>query len=102
ELIRCQAPAILVPYPHAADNHQAANAEQLRREQAALVVEQRAVETITGDVIALARDCTRLEEFRRNLRRLERDSPARLIADDLETLYGTLPPRIGWVSAFAA
>lgn len=102
ELIRCQAPAILVPYPHAADNHQAANAEQLRREQAALVVEQRAVETITGDVIALARDGTRLEEFRRNLRRLERDSPARLIADDLETLSGTHPPRIGWVSAFAA
>ena len=34
-------PVILIPYPFAADNHQAANAEVYRREHAAVVIKQR-------------------------------------------------------------
>lgn len=95
ELIRCTTPSILVPYPHAADNHQAANAEHLRREQAALVVEQSGLSAITAEVIALVLDAGRLGELRRNLHRLDGDDPARQLADDLEELSRVRPPRVG-------
>ena len=31
EIVRCRIPSILIPYPHAADNHQFLNAEFLER-----------------------------------------------------------------------
>ena len=34
EIVRCRVPSILVPYPHAADNHQYLNASFLERRRA--------------------------------------------------------------------
>ena len=40
EILACQMPSILVPYPHATDNHQYYNAKELANVNAALLVSQ--------------------------------------------------------------
>ncbi len=40
EVIRCESPAILVPYPHAASDHQRANASFFERQGGGLVIEE--------------------------------------------------------------
>lgn len=87
ELIRCETPSILVPYPFAADNHQAANAEYLQRQGAAVVVEQKTIDAATPQLLQLVRNEERLAEFRRNLRLLDREDTLRLMVDDLERFY---------------
>lgn len=86
ELIRCRVPAILVPYPFAADGHQAANAAYLAQEQAAEVLDQSGLDRLTGEVLALLRDQARREGLTRKLARLDRENPATRLADDLEEL----------------
>lgn len=49
ELTTLGLPSLLVPYPHAADNHQVANADALAREGAAIVREEA---FLTGGVLA--------------------------------------------------
>lgn len=49
ELTACGRPAILVPYPHAANDHQKANAEALAVRGAALMMEQK---DLTGEKLA--------------------------------------------------
>lgn len=49
EILALGLPSILVPYPHAADDHQAANATQLAKKGAALVISQ---DQLSGDVLA--------------------------------------------------
>lgn len=58
ELTICGLPAILVPYPHATDNHQEANAAELQRAGAAEVVRDAA---LTASQFA-ARVCRLLDE----------------------------------------
>jgi len=40
ELSLCRKPSILVPYPHAADNHQEVNAQSLVKAEAAVMIRQ--------------------------------------------------------------
>jgi len=49
ELTACGRPAILIPYPYAANNHQQANAEALAVKGAALMMEQK---DLTGEKLA--------------------------------------------------
>ncbi len=57
ELACCGCPAILIPYPHAADNHQLYNARAYAAAGAAVVVEQAAEPTATAaDLAAALRD----------------------------------------------
>ena len=83
ELIRCRAPAILVPYPAAADNHQAANAAFFERQGGGLVVEQSDLGRLTSEVLDALAGGDLLPAFRRNLRRLDQVDTAALMADDL-------------------
>jgi UDP-N-acetylglucosamine--N-acetylmuramyl-(pentapeptide) pyrophosphoryl-undecaprenol N-acetylglucosamine transferase len=55
EITLCRLPAILIPYPYAAENHQAYNAASLRDKGAALVLED---ERLTGPLLL-----ERLEEI---------------------------------------
>ncbi|HEX6131276.1 MAG TPA: undecaprenyldiphospho-muramoylpentapeptide beta-N-acetylglucosaminyltransferase [Actinomycetota bacterium] len=58
ELAACGVPAILVPYPHATEGHQEANARELERTGAARVVPDRDLspERFAEEVVALADD----------------------------------------------
>jgi UDP-N-acetylglucosamine--N-acetylmuramyl-(pentapeptide) pyrophosphoryl-undecaprenol N-acetylglucosamine transferase len=86
ELIRCEAPAILVPYPQAADDHQRANAMFFERQGGGIVVDQTAVERLTAEVTDTIFNESLLRTFRGNLQRMDRANVLSLMLDDLETL----------------
>ncbi len=63
ELCMAGAPSILVPYPYAADDHQMANARDLERAGACLVIPDGELERLASDVHALARDPARRQRM---------------------------------------
>ena len=83
ELTAAGKPAVLIPLPTAADDHQRKNAEVLARAGAAEVIDQR---TLTGGqladrIFALAADAARRNAMGRAARTLARPDAARAIAD---------------------
>ena len=79
-------PSLLIPYPFAAENHQALNAAIFAREDAAIVVEQGqvSVETFAREIGALLRDSKRLETMSRQARALAPENAAQCVADTVE------------------
>lgn len=86
ELIRCETPAILVPYPQAADDHQRANASFFERQGGGFVVEQSAVDRLTREVLDTIFNEQLLRNFRGNLERMDRENELSLMLDDIEAL----------------
>jgi UDP-N-acetylglucosamine--N-acetylmuramyl-(pentapeptide) pyrophosphoryl-undecaprenol N-acetylglucosamine transferase len=78
-------PAVLVPLPTAADDHQTKNAEWLMQEGAALVLSQRNTSpaALVGAVLDLCRDRAKLSSMASASRRLGRPDAARVVADAL-------------------
>jgi len=91
ELIRCETPAILVPYPQAADDHQRANAAFFERQGGGLVVEQALIATLHAEVLDTIFNDWLLRKFRGNLQRMDRANSLELMLDDLDELV-TPPP----------
>ncbi len=89
ELIRCEVPAILVPFPHAASDHQRANASFFERQGGGLVVEQAALGTLYDEVVELAFNDWLLRQFRGNLKRMDRANSLDLMLTDLEEMART-------------
>jgi len=86
ELIRCETPAILVPYPHAASDHQRANAAFFERQGGGLVVEQSALGSLHAEVLDVLFNDWLLRKFRGNLRRMDRLNALDLMMGDLERI----------------
>lgn len=86
ELIRCETPAILVPYPQAADDHQRANAEYFAQQGGGVVVPQARLDGLLATVLELADNDARRQEFRANLQRMDRASALEAMLSDLEGL----------------
>ena len=86
ELIRCEVPAILVPYPHAASDHQRANASFFERQGGGLVLEESALGELLDEVVELAGNDWLLHQFRANLRRMDRSNSLELMLADLEDM----------------
>jgi len=83
-------PAVLVPFPHATDNHQLHNAQDLENAGAALVLKDEdcsgsALATIIGELLA---DPTRLRDMATAARSQARPQAATEIARDLLELAG--------------
>ncbi|NEP67450.1 MULTISPECIES: undecaprenyldiphospho-muramoylpentapeptide beta-N-acetylglucosaminyltransferase [Moorena] len=81
ELAITETPAILIPYPYAAEDHQAFNAASFKDSGAALVFRQDQLthETLEQEVLALLKSPTRLEEMKQKTASLAiRDSGKRL------------------------
>jgi len=83
ELTAAGRPAVLIPLPTAADDHQRKNAELLREAGAAEIIEQK---DLTGELLALrivelTGDPERLASMSGAARRLARPDAARLIVD---------------------
>src|SRR5881398_3122382 len=78
-------PAILVPYPHAAADHQAANARWMAEGGAAVVVPDAELtpERLRAEVDALLGDPARLAEMSRAASALARPDAARVVATEL-------------------
>lgn len=90
ELTAVGRPAVLVPYPFAADDHQFANARALRDAGAALVFRQEALdESVMADVVhSLVADPDRRAQMAAAMRRLARPDAAARIVDELSRLAG--------------
>jgi UDP-N-acetylglucosamine--N-acetylmuramyl-(pentapeptide) pyrophosphoryl-undecaprenol N-acetylglucosamine transferase len=86
ELIRMRVPALLVPYPHAADNHQEANARFFEQQGGGFTVSQTFIGDLTREVIEVIFNDWLLHQFASNLQRLDRSDPLEYIVDDLERL----------------
>jgi UDP-N-acetylglucosamine--N-acetylmuramyl-(pentapeptide) pyrophosphoryl-undecaprenol N-acetylglucosamine transferase len=86
ELIRCETPAIIIPYPHAADDHQRANAAWFEQQGAGLVIEQKKQAELSREVFALFGDESRLQRIRDHLHRLDHAATLEFILNDLESL----------------
>lgn len=100
ELARVGTPAVLIPYPQAADDHQAANAEAFAREGGGCVVPQERLAELTATVLGLLADAEKRAFQREQLGRIDRlDSLAFMVAD-LEAIADagkTLPPEANCV-----
>lgn len=88
ELIRCETPAILVPYPQAADDHQRENAAYFERQGGGFVVAQGRLGQLHAEVLDVIFNDWLLRKFRSNLQRMDRASSLDLMLDDLERLVG--------------
>ena len=86
ELIRCEVPAILVPYPRAASDHQRANAAFFERQGGGLVVEEAALGGLHSEVLDLIFNDWLLRQFRGNLKRMDRANSLELMLADLEEM----------------
>jgi UDP-N-acetylglucosamine--N-acetylmuramyl-(pentapeptide) pyrophosphoryl-undecaprenol N-acetylglucosamine transferase len=83
ELAAAGRPAILVPYPHAADDHQRHNAETVERTGGAVTLLDRELtgERLAAQIAELAADPARRHEMARAVRGLARPDATRSIAD---------------------
>jgi UDP-N-acetylglucosamine--N-acetylmuramyl-(pentapeptide) pyrophosphoryl-undecaprenol N-acetylglucosamine transferase len=68
ELCVVKKPVLFVPYPHAAEDHQTVNAQQLVKRNAALMVkDNEALDKVVPMIIELAKDDAKQQELRANI-----------------------------------
>ncbi len=82
EIAAAGKPAVFVPFPRAADDHQRINAEALARQGAAVVVEESKLEGVwlAETIAALLQDSQRLQQMSHAARELAHPNAARDIA----------------------
>lgn len=73
ECIACRVPAVLVPYPFAADDHQTANAKYYQEKGAGISVPQGEIEKLTETVLDAVSDDELLARFRDGIEKLSRE-----------------------------
>jgi len=84
ELCVAKKAAVFVPFPHAAEDHQTANAQHLLDKHAGLLVkDSEAREKLTDTVIALSRDDNKLKELKENIGRLAVTNADDVIAKEI-------------------
>jgi UDP-N-acetylglucosamine--N-acetylmuramyl-(pentapeptide) pyrophosphoryl-undecaprenol N-acetylglucosamine transferase len=83
ELVECMTPGILVPYPYAADQHQLANARDLERRGACILLDQTQMNTLYREVLDLIYNDWLLGRMRTNLKRLNHGDPAEIICSSI-------------------
>ncbi len=90
EIVCCRIPSILVPYPHAADNHQLLNANYLEAKGGAVVCQQDLMES---KMLEEVKEMMFNEELRaiirRNLFALDSGDVASKIVDDIRLVVGS-------------
>jgi len=101
ELVRCETPAILIPFPFAADNHQAANAGYFEQQGGGVVVNETNLGGLRQEVLDVIFNDWLLNKFRVNLHRMSHENSIEVIVRDLEQLATGAPPagRVNAVSA---
>ena len=91
ELCICGKPSVLVPYPHAAEDHQTANAMNLVNQNAAIMVKDAAAgEQLVNQVIALAKNEALQQQLGKNIAELGiRDADDRIAKEIFQELHIT-------------
>lgn len=95
EMVRCRTASILVPYPHAADQHQLANARHVEQRGAGILLPQENLHRLRHEVEELIFNDWLLERLRENLHLLDAPAPAEVIRKDLARLgREEIPPGV--------
>jgi UDP-N-acetylglucosamine--N-acetylmuramyl-(pentapeptide) pyrophosphoryl-undecaprenol N-acetylglucosamine transferase len=92
ELVQCETPAILIPYPFAADNHQQANAVYFEQQGGGLLIAENNLGNLRPEVLDTIFNAWLLNKFRGNLRRMAHENCIDTIVHDLEELAAGTPP----------
>lgn len=100
EIAALRVPALLIPYPHAADHHQLANARAFERSGAALMLEQATMraDALLGRVLSLLTQNALRNRIRRHLQLWHQPDAAAAIAEAIlgaiqKLRAGSLPAR---------
>ena len=84
ELCVVKKPVVFVPYPHAAEDHQTVNAQQLVNKNAALMVkDSEALDNVVPAIIVLVKDDIRQNEMKNNLGKLAITDADKRIAEEI-------------------
>lgn len=84
EITIASKPAVFVPFPDAAEDHQTHNALSLVNHQAAiLVIDSEAGTKLIGEVIKLAKDEKKRHQFSNNCRKLAKKNADQVIANEI-------------------
>jgi len=92
ELVHCETPAVLIPFPFAADNHQWANATYFEQQGGGVVIGEPALATLRQEILDIIFNDWLLNKFRANLRRMAHENSIDTIVHDLEDLAAGTPP----------
>jgi UDP-N-acetylglucosamine--N-acetylmuramyl-(pentapeptide) pyrophosphoryl-undecaprenol N-acetylglucosamine transferase len=89
ELCAVKKPVIFVPYPHAAEDHQTANAQNLVRKNAAiLVADKDAGKDLVNEIVKLANDQPKQEMLKENIGKMAiTDADEKIAEEILKTLH---------------
>ena len=91
ELIRCTTPAILIPFPFAADNHQWANARFFEMQGGGVVIAQERLSDLVSEVRDVIFNEPLLKKFKANMQRMDGANSLDDMLDDLEVLTVSAP-----------
>ncbi len=87
ELCVAKKPVIFVPFPHAAEDHQTVNAQNLVKKKAALMVtDKEANEVLVDKTIALAENAALQQELKNNIAQLAVNNADEVIANEILSL----------------
>ncbi|MEI8089202.1 MAG: UDP-N-acetylglucosamine--N-acetylmuramyl-(pentapeptide) pyrophosphoryl-undecaprenol N-acetylglucosamine transferase [Opitutaceae bacterium] len=89
ELIRCETPAILVPFPQSADDHQRANAAYFEQQGGGVVIEQVSLAKLSRTVLDLIFNDSLLSKYRAQLKVMNRADSVAVMVNDLERLVSS-------------
>lgn len=100
ELAVTGTPAIFIPYPYAAQDHQAHNARYIESQKAASVIMQ---EELSGDrlfaeISALINDAGKLADMRKRMKDLGKPDAARILAEQIKELSTAYQAQMSQVS----
>lgn len=93
ECIACRVPAVLVPYPFAADDHQTANAKYYQEKGAGVFVPQTEIGTLTETALDILSDDALSARFRDGIEKLSLEYVWDNVVSDLEQ-YATKQRKI--------
>ena len=102
ELIRCVTPAVLVPYPQAADDHQRVNAEYFEQGGGGIVVAQSELDRLRTATFDLISNDWLLRKFRGNLQLMDHANLLELMLRDLEEISSRPRRHFGRAQSSAA
>jgi UDP-N-acetylglucosamine--N-acetylmuramyl-(pentapeptide) pyrophosphoryl-undecaprenol N-acetylglucosamine transferase len=90
ELCVVKKPVIFIPYPHAAEDHQTVNAENLVKKNAAIMIsDKEARNKMVPEILALAKNMTEQEILKSNIGKLAvTDADEKIANEILKTLNG--------------
>ena len=90
ELCAVRKPVIFIPYPHAAEDHQTVNAQNLVRKNAALMISDKdARDKLVPEILGLAKNKAEQEILKENIGKLAiADADEKIAAEILKILNG--------------